>query len=324
VAADPDGNRAGGRARADAHVVEREELALESHAFVLPAGAHDADRLVAPGSAPLVLDAEQLDLLLHPAHAGTEDHAARRHVVDGGQHLGGEHRMAVRQHEHARAQPDLAGEAGHQRQHGQRLEEVGLGREREIAGGVVRVARANGVGQDHMIAHPQRVVAERLGATREQRERLPRGRRPVDRQMAPDVHAWTTRSVSSPPWIIWASRERWILPLEVLGMVLLRTSSMREGRCPRLLCMRPTISFTSSRYSCSCAVSLRTSATTCSRWVPVRSLSTPMAVEYRISGTWSTTSSMSAGSTFSPPRMMMSLSRPVMNMYPALSTKPRS
>ena len=62
-------------------------------------------------------------------------------------------------------------------------------------------------------------------------------------------------------------------------MVPERTSSTREGRWPRERWTRLTISRTRAWYSPSPADSLRTSATTCSRWVPVRSLSRPTAAE---------------------------------------------
>jgi hypothetical protein len=96
VAADPDGDGAAGGARAAAELVEAEELALERHAVVAPAGAHDPDGLVGPGAATGVGNAQQLDLLAHPAHAGAQDDPTWRQVVERGQHLGGQHGMAVR------------------------------------------------------------------------------------------------------------------------------------------------------------------------------------------------------------------------------------
>src|SRR5206468_10568934 len=68
VAADPDGDGAVRRLRRHAERVEAHELTAVAHALVTPASLHDADRLVAPGPAARVRHAEELDLLLHPAH----------------------------------------------------------------------------------------------------------------------------------------------------------------------------------------------------------------------------------------------------------------
>src|SRR5206468_12984159 len=86
------------------------------------------------------------------------------------------------------ALPISVGDTGHQGQRRQRLEEVGGGWQREVAGGIVGIARGDAPGQDYVIARPQRVVAERLRATREADERLARGRWAVDGQVAPETH----------------------------------------------------------------------------------------------------------------------------------------
>src|SRR5262245_47673688 len=106
MTADPDRNRALHGFWRHAEPLEPHELTAVAHALVAPAGFHDPDRLVAPGAALVVRHAEELDLLLHPANPGAEDDAAGRQMIERRQHLGGEHRMAMRQDEHRRAEPD--------------------------------------------------------------------------------------------------------------------------------------------------------------------------------------------------------------------------
>jgi hypothetical protein len=160
---------------------EREEAAAEAHALVRPARAHDPDRLVGPRAALAVGRAEQLDLLAHPADARAEDHAARREVIERRQHLRREHRMAMRQHEHRRAELHALGGAGDHGQRGQRLEEVRGGRQRELAGLVVGIARLDVERHHHVVARPHGVEAHRLHAARERDQRLAGRARPPDR-----------------------------------------------------------------------------------------------------------------------------------------------
>ena len=87
------------------------------------------------------------------------------------------------------------------------------------------------------------------------------------------------RSPSSSLSIIVPRRARWILPDEVLGMVPGTTSSTRAGRCPRPSCTRWTMSRTRRDMASGGAAGSRTSATTCRRWLPVRSFSMPTAAE---------------------------------------------
>ncbi len=167
VPADQDRDVATGGLGEDADPVEGEEFPVMLGAGVAPAGAHDRERLVAPGAAPVEVAAQQLDLLAHPAHAHPEHQPAPGEVVDGGGHLGREDRVPVREHQDAGAEPHALGDARHEGQRGQRLEEGHLGRERELAGGAVRIGRRHPVREHHVIARPEGVVAEGLHAPRE-------------------------------------------------------------------------------------------------------------------------------------------------------------
>src|SRR5206468_12566844 len=77
--------------------------------------------------------------------------------------------------------------------------------------------------------------------------------------------------------------------LPLLFFLLLRRPPI-STLFPYTTLFRSTISRTRSWYSSGDALSLRTSATTCRRWVPARSLSIPTAAEYRTPSTRSTRS----------------------------------
>jgi hypothetical protein len=146
-----------------------------------------ADRLVAPGAPPRVRHAEELDFLLHPADTGAEHDAARRQVVERREHLGGEHGVAMRQHQHGRAQAHALGHPGDQAQRHQRLEEAGGRRQRKVAGRGVGIARRDRVRNDDVVARPQGVVAERLHAPSEAEQHVARGGGAVDRKMTAEL-----------------------------------------------------------------------------------------------------------------------------------------
>ena len=124
MAADPDRNRPARGCGPAGECIEAEELAGVRGTFVAPARTHHPDRFVAPRAAPVVGRAEGLDLLAHPADAGAKDHATRREVIECGEHLGGEERVAMRQHEHGGAEGDAFGHTGHQCERRQRLEKI--------------------------------------------------------------------------------------------------------------------------------------------------------------------------------------------------------
>ncbi len=203
VAADPDRDGAPRRARTAADGLEAKELAGERRALLRPARAHDADGLVAPRAAARVGRAQQLDLLAHPANARTADHAPGREMVERREHLGRQHRMAMWKHEHAGAESDPVGHPGHQGQRRQRLEKIARRWQREIAARVVGIARGDAPRDHHVIADPQRVVAERLHAPREGDDGLPARQRPVDGQVAADLNACPRR----PPGLAARRRE---------------------------------------------------------------------------------------------------------------------
>src|SRR4030095_4371537 len=84
VAAHPDGDTLARGLRSDPDLAEGEELAGMARPLFGPARAHDADGLVGPGAAPIVVAAEDLDLLAHPADTDPQHHAALRQVIEGG------------------------------------------------------------------------------------------------------------------------------------------------------------------------------------------------------------------------------------------------
>jgi len=146
------------------------------------------DRLVRPGPALVEGCAEDLDLLAHPAHARAQDDPASREMIEGGEHLGREHGVAVGEHEDGGAEARALGDAGHEAERGQGLEKRRVGRKGKLPGGAIGIARGDGVGHDDVIAGPQAVVAKPLHLTREGQQVRPRGQGPEDGEMAAEFH----------------------------------------------------------------------------------------------------------------------------------------
>src|SRR5262249_10649496 len=81
--------------RREAEIAETNGVALEARCVRRPQLLEHAQRLVAPATASVEGRAEDLELLLPPAHADAADEASVRQGVDAREHLGHEHRMAM-------------------------------------------------------------------------------------------------------------------------------------------------------------------------------------------------------------------------------------
>src|SRR4030095_2805140 len=110
------------------------------------------------------------ELLAQPAHADADGHASSREHVDGGQHLGRQHRIAVGQDHHAGDQPQRAGAPGDERDEGELFERVAAPRER--ARHRVRILRGDGRREDDVVGDHHRVKSERLPALHDGLQRL--------------------------------------------------------------------------------------------------------------------------------------------------------
>src|SRR5262252_7063366 len=191
VAAHPERDVSPYRLGKATHVLEGEESSLEAGALVAPAGAHDADRLVGPRAALIEGRAQQLDLLAHPSYARPENDPALREMVEGGEGLGGQHGMAVREDEHGGAE---LRPLCHRRDHAEGsegLEKRRVGRQGELAGGVVRIARADRVRHHDVIARPQAFVAETFHLASEGEQVGASGRGAEDGEVTAELHART-------------------------------------------------------------------------------------------------------------------------------------
>ena len=150
--------RVGERARIRLDVVEREELARERRRARRPQQLHDLDELVAVGAAAFVRHlCDHVVLHLQGADAHTDVEAAVAEVIDRGQRLRGGHRVQVGDHEHARAQPRGRRRRG----------EGGERDERVVVGALPHQPFRDEPAVQHVMAHPQRVGAERLRLHRE-------------------------------------------------------------------------------------------------------------------------------------------------------------
>ena len=137
--------------------------AFEVHGFAGPQLAEQRERLIHAAAARPRLDAEHLELFDPPADARAEDHPPAGQVVERGDHLGMEHRLAHRQHQHAGRELDALSDRREVREQRQRLEEVVRGRHGERAVRRVRVAGGAVLVEHDVIDHPERIVARGLG-----------------------------------------------------------------------------------------------------------------------------------------------------------------
>jgi hypothetical protein len=169
----------------EADIAEAEELALERWVGVRPQRREDLEDLVGLAAAPVERHTQDLQLLLPPAHAHAADQPAIGERVDGGEHLGHHHRVAVPEDEHRGAQPrarrtDGGGGQGHDR--------LQIRLVRRMRKAPARVAAGCRSRKDDVIAHPQRGDAAPVRLARERRQRLAGGERPLGGKVAPDVH----------------------------------------------------------------------------------------------------------------------------------------
>ena len=130
-----------------------------------PGRAHEPHVLVGDDSALLERRcAERFEFFAQPAHADPEEDASARELIDGGQHLGGEHRMPVGNDQHAGAELRTLGDARQAREHREGLEIVLGGAARQLTGRRVWIDRAGHRGREHdVIGDEDRGVAERVG-----------------------------------------------------------------------------------------------------------------------------------------------------------------
>ena len=104
VASDMDGDTAVGRLGVAADVGEGHELADVGGVVAGPERPEDLDVLVGAGAPPGEGDAEGVELLLQPAHTDAQLDPAARQVVEGGQLLGQDQRVAQGQDQDAGAE----------------------------------------------------------------------------------------------------------------------------------------------------------------------------------------------------------------------------
>ncbi len=97
--------------------------------------------------------------------------------------------MAVRQHEHGRAELHPLGDAGDHGERRQGLEEGRVRRQRELPRVAVGIARADRVRNDNVVARPQALVAQPLHIPGESEQARARRGAAEDGQVAAEFHA---------------------------------------------------------------------------------------------------------------------------------------
>jgi hypothetical protein len=172
--------QSGGRAAAD---LDRdrplERLGLEVHprdvvvlAAVLdhrlgPEPPQQRDDLVGPLAACCGVEPDDAELLLEPAHAGTEGDPTSGEPIDGQHAACGDERVAQREDVDVGAEPDRLGDGGDRPQQYPRVVDRGGRRDRRLTGGRVEVGRGHDLRQDKVVGYPHRLEAGRLGLGRE-------------------------------------------------------------------------------------------------------------------------------------------------------------
>ena len=148
-AAEPDRRRLLHRTRAEVGAVGAEDLTVVRHVLARPQGADQLDRLREPPHPAFDGHLEQR-VLLDAAEADAERRPTTAQVVERGDDVGHVHGVVRRQDHHRDTEPDLRGERGGVRQHGQRVEAT------DLVDGVVRdpqVAEPELVGAAGDVAH---------------------------------------------------------------------------------------------------------------------------------------------------------------------------
>ncbi len=190
VAADPDryaGLLRGLREHTDLrHSIVR---AGPLHRFPCPAFPHEAEILVCdPAALGEGRGVQGFELLAEPTDARPEDDASPRHRIERGEHLGRHDRVAVRDDEHARADPDARCRARQEAHQRQRLHVPLAPVASRPAGDRVGILRVVREGNDDVIGHEDRCVAQRVRLFGELHEHVGLGERSTTRQCEAEAH----------------------------------------------------------------------------------------------------------------------------------------
>jgi len=136
------------RARHHDRLAQVELVDLEGDALFGPQAQEDVQVALEDAAALLERHAHGVELARVPARRHAQDEAPARDHVQAAQGLGGDHGIAEGQHEHARAELDLAGPRRHGAEGGDRVDDGEGGLD----------------AQEDVVPGPQRLEAERLGA----------------------------------------------------------------------------------------------------------------------------------------------------------------
>jgi len=168
-----------------------DDIAFERSDLRRPERATDGEVLVSAPPAPLEGYADRLELLPEPSDSDREDEAPSGERVERRDLLRGHDGRTVGYDVGAHAEPDAAGRAGEEGERRQRLVELldhaHVARLR-VRATVVGVDRPDARRRDQVVAHPDRIHAERLGASRETRERRGARESPIARERDPEAH----------------------------------------------------------------------------------------------------------------------------------------
>ena len=171
------------------------EVPADEDGFVLcPQNAHGVDELVGDRASVLIVGAAGIEGLFQPADPGAKGDPPAGEDIGGGQGFGGEHGVAIGDHEDADPEPAAAGSPGEVAQGGDGLVDGRAGADASpaftvvVATGVGLIAQgmghARGVRKDEMISDPQCVKADLLATIGQPLKGLDTDRQRLDARTA--------------------------------------------------------------------------------------------------------------------------------------------
>jgi hypothetical protein len=155
--------------RIDPHGVEPDELAVERSHVIPPQGPHGRDVFGSARGAPLERHTQRVEFLTRPADADAEREPTTAQGVQRRRLFGDQHRIVLRQQQHAGRDADARRGGGGETQSDHRVDSVGGGRHCDLTIVGIRIAGPWAVHHHDMLTRPQRGETTPL---RRRRERI--------------------------------------------------------------------------------------------------------------------------------------------------------
>jgi hypothetical protein len=177
-------HRLGGQA----HILNAIKLTLKTGLVLEPERFEHLQHFIRPVAAFLKRDAEGSKFFAPPPHADPADEATIGEGINGGEHLGHHHWIAVPENKHGGANPRSLGTHRGGGQHGHRFKVRGMGGVWKPPAGIVAVADG---WEHHMITHPERGDTVLLGVLAKRGQGVPGGDGTRGGQVTANLHLFS-------------------------------------------------------------------------------------------------------------------------------------